>query len=142
MAKILYFVDPDFNTTRYDQAVGRIRRAGVIHSELHAVMVVVDETVHEAVQSYMTQSDKDDMSVFRKHVIVEINADPSGIEAATRLPTNEELKSTPAFHLKALLYPAWMRLLFRGTCVPPSPSGTARQNGCRRVCSFANIWVR
>eukprot|EP00966_Prymnesium_polylepis_P329515 7385197-Prymnesium_polylepis.1 len=102
MGKALYFVDPDLNTTRYDQTVGRIRRAGVSHSELHAVMVVVDETVHEAIQSYTMQSDKDDMSLFRKHVLAEVERDPNGVETATSLPTNEELKTTPAFLLKPL----------------------------------------
>lgn len=102
MGKALYFVDPDLNTTRYDQTIGRIRRTGVIHSELHAVMVVVDDTVHEAIHSYMMQSDKDDMNLFCKHLLAEVETDPNGVETAKRVPTNEELKSTPAFLLKAL----------------------------------------
>lgn len=73
-AKALYFVDPDFDTTRYDQAVGRIRRAGVKHTELHAIMVVVDGTVHEAIHQYHTQIDKNDMRPFTSIVAQEEGA--------------------------------------------------------------------
>jgi hypothetical protein len=66
MAKVIYFVDPDFDRTRYDQAVGRIRRAGVKHSQLDAVMVVVKDTIHEIIFKFHLQEDKSDLNLFRQ----------------------------------------------------------------------------
>jgi hypothetical protein len=65
-AKAIYFVDPDFNSTRYAQAVGRIRRAGQMHANLEAVMVVVQGTIHEVICKFHTQEDKNDLELFRQ----------------------------------------------------------------------------
>ena len=66
MAKIIYFLDPDFDRSTYDQVVGRIRRAGSKHSHLEAVMVISKETIHENICKFHLQDNKINLDVFQQ----------------------------------------------------------------------------